>query len=111
MGIYQNRFYLGELPDGSGGWREGIHEAVLDDALFAAAAESRSRRATTPLPVKGRAHVYSLSGLLKCHHCGGTLNIHRDKGRARAYCYRGRQGAKCDQRSTLLNVYEDQLLS
>ena len=33
--LLQNRFYLGELPDGAGGWRAGAHEPLLDDALFA----------------------------------------------------------------------------
>lgn len=108
--MLQNRFYLGELTDGNGGWRAGAHEPLLDDALFAAAQEVRERRATNPLPVKRRARVYSLSGLLGCHHCGGALHIHQDKGRPRAYCYRGRQGPKCAQRSTFLGVYESQIL-
>jgi hypothetical protein len=108
--MLQNRFYLGELPDGAGGWRTGVHEPLLDDALFEAAQQARERRATNPLPVKRKAHVYSLSGLLRCQYCGGTLHIHQDKGRTRAYCYRGRQGPKCEQRSTFLDVYETQIL-
>jgi site-specific DNA recombinase len=108
--MLKNRFYLGELPDGAGGWRAGAHEPLLDDALFDAARQARERRATNPLPVKRQARVYSLSGLLRCQYCGGTLHIHRDKGRARAYCYRGRQGPKCEQRSTFLDVYEKQIL-
>ena len=32
--LLQNRFYLGELPDGHGGWLPGAHEPVLDDDLF-----------------------------------------------------------------------------
>jgi DNA invertase Pin-like site-specific DNA recombinase len=108
--LLQNRFYLGELPDGNGGWRAGAHEPLLDDALFVAAQEARERRATNPLPVKRQARVYSLSGLLRCHYCGGSLHIHQDKRRARAYCYRRRQGPKCEQRSTFLDVYETQIL-
>ena len=108
--LLQNRFYLGELPDGVGGWRAGAHEPLLDDALFIAAQEARERRATNPLPVKRQARVYSLSGLLRCQYCGGTLHIHQEKGRTRAYCYRRRQGPKCDQRSTFLDVYEAQIL-
>jgi site-specific DNA recombinase len=108
--LLQNRFYLGELPDGNGGWLPGAHEPLLDDALFVAAKEARERRATNPLPVKSRARTYSLSGLLRCQHCGGTLHLHQDKGRARAYCYRARQGPKCAQRSTFLDVYETQIL-
>lgn len=90
--LLQNRFYLGELPDGEGGWVDGAHEALLDDALFTAAQESRQRRASNPLPVQR-----------------GTLHIHQDHGRARAYCYRDRQAARCGQRSTFLSVYEEQI--
>ena len=108
--LLQNRFYLGELTDGMGGWVQGAHEPLLDDALFAAAQEARERRVQVPTPVRGRASTYSLSGLLRCHHCGGALHLHRDKGRVRAYCYQGRQGMKCPQRSTFLDVYEEQVL-
>lgn len=108
--LLQNRFYLGELPDGDGGWMPGAHDPLLDDDLFQAAQEARARRAATPLPIRRQARVYSLSGVLRCHRCGGTLHLHRDGGRVRAYCYRGRQGAKCDQRSTFLDVYENQIV-
>ena len=108
--LLQNRFYLGHLPDGEGGWIDGAHEPLLDDDLFAAAQEARERRARVPMPVRRQATTYSLSGLLRCHHCGGSLHLHRDKGRARAYCYQGRQGATCPQRSTFLDVYEAQVL-
>jgi hypothetical protein len=65
---------------------------------------------SVPMPVRRQASTYSLSGLLRCHHCGGSLHLHRDNGRVRAYCYQGRQGSKCPQRSTFLDVYEDQVL-
>jgi site-specific DNA recombinase len=108
--MLQNRFYLGELPDGTGEWMEGAHDPMLDDSLFEAAQAARERRSSVPMPVRRQASVYSLSGLLHCHYCGGKLHLHRDKGRARAYCYQGRQGAKCPQRSTFLDVYEDQVV-
>ncbi len=108
--MLQNRFYLGELPDGELAWVRGAHDPLLDDSLFMAAQEARERRATTPLPVRRQARVYSLSGLLRCYHCGGTLHLHRDRDRARAYCYRGRQGVTCQQRSTFLDVYESQVV-
>ena len=108
--LLQNRFYLGELPDGVGGWLPGKHEAVLDDALFLAAQATREQRVRQPLPVRRQARVYSLSGLLTCHYCGGTLHLHQDRGRARAYCYKGRQGTKCPQRSTFLDTYAGQIL-
>jgi len=69
--MLQNRFYLGELPDGTGGWMQGAHDPLLDDSLFTAAQEARDRRASIPMPVRKHASIYSLSGLLRCHHCGG----------------------------------------
>ena len=31
--MLQSRFYLGELPDGNGGWLPGKHAPMLDSAL------------------------------------------------------------------------------
>src|SRR5215207_3323913 len=39
--MLQNRFYLGDLPDGQGGWVPGAHQPVLDAELFACAAAAR----------------------------------------------------------------------
>ncbi|MBI5956642.1 MAG: recombinase family protein [Chloroflexi bacterium] len=39
--ILQNRFYLGELPDGNGRWLKGKHDAFIDLELFDAAQEAR----------------------------------------------------------------------
>src|SRR5688500_2438632 len=36
-----NRFYLGELPDGSGGWLPAAHQPVLDAELFGQALRAR----------------------------------------------------------------------
>ena len=38
--------------------------------------EAWGRRQGNHLPVRRHAWVYSLSGLLTCHHCGGKLHIH-----------------------------------
>ena len=32
--LLQNRFYLGQLPDGQGGWMDGAHQPVLDEEIF-----------------------------------------------------------------------------
>jgi hypothetical protein len=45
--MLQNRFYLGELPDGNGGWIPGAHQLVLDVELFERAAAAR--RASQPV--------------------------------------------------------------
>jgi site-specific DNA recombinase len=42
--LLQNRFYLGELPDGTGVWCPGAHDPLLDDDLFLAAQKARHRR-------------------------------------------------------------------
>lgn len=46
--ILQNRFYLGELPDGEGSWIPGRHAAVIDEQLFMRAVVARERNATRP---------------------------------------------------------------
>jgi site-specific DNA recombinase len=110
--ILRNRFYLGELPDGRGGWQHGAHEALLDDSLFAAAQVARERNLTAPSTVKvtTAARTYSLSGLVRCDHCGGRLHFNMSKaGRPRVYCYQQQQAARCAQRSTFLDCYEAQI--
>lgn len=79
--LLRNRFYLGELPDGAGGWQPGAHEALLDDSLFAAAQAARERNLSNPDSVKATvaARTYSLSGLARCGHCGGRLHFNTSK--------------------------------
>ncbi len=48
--ILQNRFYLGELPDGEGGWLPGKHAPLLDPDLFTRAQAARA--ANTKKPVR-----------------------------------------------------------
>ena len=62
------------------------------------------------MPVRRRSPIYSPSGLLRCHHCGGSFHLHRDKGWVRAYCYQGRQGVKYPRRPAFLEIYETRLL-
>lgn len=108
--ILINRFYVGELPDGEGGWMPGKHGEIIDPALFDAAERTRAVNRTNPLRVARQASVYSLSSLTVCGHCGGKLHIHRTAaGRARIYCYRDTQSDDCPQRSTFLDVYEEQI--
>ncbi len=110
--LLQNRFYLGELPDGHGGWRAGAHEPVLDDELFERAQQARAanRRSVGPLSVRPTRRTHSLSGLGVCGRCGGRLHLMTDRhGKARIYCYQGRQAKTCPQRSVMLDVVEAQL--
>lgn len=53
--IMQNRFCLGELPDGCGGWVPGKHNALIDPALFERA--QVVRRANQPHPRRVSKYV------------------------------------------------------
>ncbi len=108
--VLQNRFYLGELPDGQGGWISGAHDPVLDDELFAGAQRARLANATGAVKVRRSHRRYSLTGLAVCGHCGGRLHFHTaPNGNARCYCYQGRQVIHCAQRSALLEPINQQL--
>ncbi|MEA2582142.1 MAG: site-specific recombinase, partial [Thermomicrobiales bacterium] len=109
--MLRNRFYLGELPDGAGGWLDGAHEAVLDDELFDAAMKAREiNQNSNTTRVNRRHRRYSLSGLAVCGTCGGRLHFHTERdGRARVYCYQERQGVHCGQRSARLDGIEEQI--
>ena len=110
--LLQNRFYLGELPDGQGGHVPAAHQPVLDAELFEQAQQARAanRRAPGPKSVPPGKRTHSLSGLGTCAHCGSRLHVMTDRhGKARIYCYASRQGQRCGQRSVHLDVIEAQL--
>jgi len=84
--ILKNRFYLGELPDGQGGWLPGRHAPLVDADLFERVQTARRESRPLHTGVRRAATRYSVSGLVRCAHCGGTLNITADRqGRARLY--------------------------
>jgi hypothetical protein len=62
-----NRLYLGELPDGEGGWLPARHNPVLDADLFdRAQARASNVRASSALSVPRVKRTHSLSGLMTC---------------------------------------------
>ena len=108
--MLKNRFYLGELPDGAGGWRPGAHEPMLDEELFMHAQRTREANKTNAAKVNRRHRRYSLSGIAVCGRCGGPLHFHTERsGRARVYCYQARQTTTCDQRSAFLDGIDVQI--
>jgi DNA invertase Pin-like site-specific DNA recombinase len=108
--VLKNRFYLGELPDGCGGWVPGAHQPVLDGDLFAQAVSARRANQSGSLKVTRAHRRHSLSGLGNCAYCGGRLHILTErKGTVRIYCYQRRQISSCPQRSVLLPVIEGQI--
>ena len=87
--MLQNRFYLGELPDGGNGWIPAAHDPVLDDGLFQQAQQRRAenRKSVGPRIVPNTRRTHSLSGLALCGYCGGKLHLQTDRhGHARIYC-------------------------
>jgi DNA invertase Pin-like site-specific DNA recombinase len=108
--LLKNRFYLGELPDGQGGWVPGAHQPVLDEEIFTQAAVARRANQSGSLKVTRAHRRHSLSGLGICGHCGGRLHILTERKKTvRIYCYQRRQISSCEQRSVLLSVIEEQI--
>lgn len=108
--ILINRFYLGDLPDGAGGWVPGKHHPLLDADLFDAAQAARERNQTNARKVRRTLQTYALSGLAICGYCGGPLHVKSNRqGRPRLYCYNGGQAEPCQQPSTYLDVCEAQI--
>ena len=88
-----NQFYLGNLPvfePGASrcirGWQVGQHPALIDETTFRAARDAiRSRRGAAK--TRRSASVYSVSGLLRCSHCGeGMRTVRPPSGRVRYHC-------------------------
>ena len=106
-----NRFYIGFIPDGNGGWIKAKHEPFIDPALFEEAQKMRERRLNKPQTIRSDAHVYSLSGIARCAECGRTLRSFKGRGRVRLVCNGRIKTGDCSQPSTFLDIYEQQLLA
>ena len=105
-----NRFYLGYLPDGRGGWVKGKHSQIVDSALFESVQEARLRNRKCVRQVPAHKSVASLTGVAFCVYCKGRLHISETvKGRRRVECYNRSQGRDCPQTSAYLDVYETQI--
>jgi hypothetical protein len=82
-----NRFYIGYIPDGNGGWINGKHEPMINEELFNAAQRARERRCRVRNTINVKARTYSLSGLMRSAKCGSKMRIQQNpKGEPRVYC-------------------------
>ncbi len=110
-GILRNRFYVGELPDGNGGWIKAKHEPLVNKELFDRVQKQIAhRRRYKNRSVRSKAQTFSLSGLMKCNICQSRITVHQTKdGRPRTYCRGRAYGAECDCKGTFLDVYEAQI--
>jgi site-specific DNA recombinase len=78
--LCRNRLFVGELPDGNGGWMPGKHAPIVPLELFEQARESIDGRKDHcgPGSVNSVGVVYALSGLLVCGECGSTCGIRKE---------------------------------
>lgn len=107
--MLQNRFYLGFLPDGSGGWLEGRHGSLINEDLFLQAETSRARNTSRPRRVAGQRTPWALSGLAVCT-CGATFIAHgRGPGKRGLRCSGRAQGSGCDASYVMEDALDAQL--
>ena len=91
-----NRFYVGELPDGQGGWVPGKHGALIDPALFERAQRARAANTSRPRWVESKRQPWALSGVAICGGCGANVNaLSHSTGRRRIRCAGRTQGNGC----------------
>ena len=114
--ILVNRFYLGYIQDGNGGWLKAKHQAFIDPGLFEEVQIMRQKnRTSTHQHTTQTKSVYSLTGITFCWYCrekghDGRIHISCVKnGKPRMGCYNRAKGWDCPQKSASLELYEQQL--
>ena len=109
-GMLQNRFYIGQLSDGNGGFLKAKHEHFISDELWNQAQESRQRNRKAPKHHPAKSIISSLTGITYCWYCKGRIHIGTShSGKRRMLCYNRSKGWACSQKSALLEVYEYQI--
>ncbi len=105
-----NRFYIGELPDGQGGWVPAKHGALIDPAIFERAQAARAANTSRPRWVESRRQPWALSGVAVCGGCGANVNaLSHSTGRRRIRCAGRTQGNGCNEPSCYADVIEGQI--
>ena len=108
--ILRNRFYVGDLPDGQGGWVPGKHGALIEPTLFARAEAERAANTSRPRWTESKRSPWALSGVAVCGGCGGNVNaLSHASGRRRIRCAGRTQGNGCAEPSCFASVVEDQI--
>ncbi len=108
--ILRNRFYLGELPDGNGGWLPGKHGTLIDPVLFERADVARKSNLRRPRRVSEVRSPWALSGLATCASCGKSMTSSgRSDGRRRIQCSGRVQGTGCTEPTFFADVVESQI--
>lgn len=105
-----NRFYIGYIQNGAGGWLKARHDALVEPRIFEAVQEMRSTRRLSRETINTSARTYCLSYIARCARCGGNIRMQTNsRGRARVYCASRAAGLGCDFSGTFLDVYEKQI--
>ena len=107
-GMLQNRFYVGDLPDGKGGWVKGKHSPIIPLELFEMVHDARAKRRTLPQTIPGRGHRYSLSGVARCSACGSRLRV-SNSDNPRLICAERQDRGDCAAKSVALLQLENQI--
>jgi site-specific DNA recombinase len=108
--ILTNRFYVGEIRDGSGGWMAAAHDPLIPVELWERAQAARERNRKAKLGVAASRRVGSLSGVARCVGCGGRVHVRESlRGRQRVECYGRAQGNDCHEPSAYLDLLEGQI--
>ena len=107
-GILQNCFYIGELPDGKGGWVKGKHSPIIPLELFEAVQQAKARRRTIPQTIPTKGHKRSLSGIARCALCGSRLRVGYSYN-IRLQCSKRIDFGDCKAKSAILSTLESQI--
>jgi DNA invertase Pin-like site-specific DNA recombinase len=115
-GMLVNKFYIGYIQDGNGGWLEAKHKPFIDSGLFEEVQTMRQKnRTSTHQHTVQTKNIYSLTGMVFCWYCRekgheGRIHISCVKnGKPRMGCYNRAKGWDCPQKSASLDLYEQQL--
>ena len=116
--LVTNRFYVGEISNGNGGWIKAKHQSFVDQAVFEKAQRMREKnRTSTHEHTTVAKTVCSLTGITFCWHCRekgreGRLHIACSSGGVqRLGCFNRRKGWDCQQKSAPLSSLEGQIRS
>ena len=109
-GMLKNHFYVGELPDGKGGWLPAKHKPLIKKEVFDEVQNVIAQRKHGRHTINTSAKTYSLSTLMWCRRCNSKMRMQQSpKGEVRIYCAGRAQGKDCNCRGSFLRSYEAQI--
>ncbi len=114
LAVLKCRVYTGKLAvKRTGEVFDGIHEAIIDDALFQTVQKALAANVRTDGKSKRHAMLAPLKGILRCGTCGGSMtpvfsNYSKGGGRRRYVYYRcTRDAKKADGACPIKNISAD----